>query len=176
MIKISKKWLAGGATAAVMAIAPFTAGFEGWRNNVYKDHVGVTTVCAGHTNRIGTETITKQYYSDEECTRLLVKDLNKSNAQLRAALPGVKLGVDQEALMTDFVFNLGIGAFSNGSIRGMLLRGDVAGACKKLLEYKYAGGAVARGLELRREAENRVCVGKSTIEKEAALRGVVLVE
>lgn len=176
MIKLSKKWLAGAASAAVLAVSPMTAGFEGWRNNVYTDQVGVKTVCAGHTNRIGTETITKRYYSDEECARLLVKDLNKSNEQLRAALPGVTLSKGEEAIYTDFVFNLGIGAFNAGSIRPMLLRGERTAACHKVLEYKYAGGVVSRGLQLRREAENRVCTGQSTVEQEAALRGVILVE
>ncbi|MDR8054197.1 lysozyme [Burkholderia cenocepacia] len=176
MIKISKKWLAGGVSAAVIAAAPFTAGWEGWRNNVYTDQVGVQTVCAGHTNRIGTETITKKYYSDEECARLLVKDLNKSNAQLHAALPGVTLTQGEEAIYTDFVFNLGITAFNAGSIRPMLLRGERTAACRKVLDYKYAGGNVSRGLQLRREAENRVCTGQSTVAEEAALRGVILVE
>lgn len=176
MLKISRKWLVGVTSAAVVAVAPLTVGFEGWRNKVYTDHVGVQTVCAGHTNRIGTEKITKQYYSDEECARLLVKDLNKSNAQLHAALPGVTLTQGEEAIYTDFVFNLGITALNAGSIRPMLLRGERTAACRKVLDYKYAGGNVLRGLQLRREAENRVCTGQSTVEQEAALRGVILVE
>ncbi|MDR8091078.1 lysozyme [Burkholderia gladioli] len=174
MLKIPKKWLVGAATATVVAVAPFTAGFEGWRNNVYSDHVGVKTVCAGHTNRIGTETITKTYYSDEECAALLIKDLNKANAQLHASLPGVQLTPGEDAIFTDFVFNLGIGAFDAGSLRPMLRRGDSAAACRKVLEYKYAGGKPSSGLLARREAENRVCTGQSTLAQEAALRGVIV--
>ncbi|MDN8009217.1 hypothetical protein C6T59_18825 [Burkholderia multivorans] len=181
-IQLSKKWLVGAASAAVVAAAPFVTRWEGWRNTVYKDQGGVSTVCAGHTDRIGTEKITKRTYTNEECGRILIKDLNKDEAQLRASIGyDVPLTQGQEVILIDFVHNLGIGALNAGSLRPLLLRGDVDKACAKILEYKYArvgpGGSLqeVKGLRLRREAENRVCTGQTTVDQEAALRGVILV-
>ncbi|MBJ9963701.1 lysozyme [Burkholderia seminalis] len=182
-LQLSRKWLAGAASAAVIAAAPFVTGWEGWRNDIYKDQVGVSTVCAGHTDRIGTEKITKPHYTDEECGRILVKDLNKDEAQLRASIGyDVPLTQGQEVILIDFVHNLGVGALNAGSLRPLLLLGDVDKACAKILEYKYArigpGDSLqeVKGLRLRREAENRVCTGQTTVEQEAALRGVVLTD
>jgi lysozyme len=67
----------------------------------------------------------------------------------------------------DFAHNLGAGAFcrhgtaENPSIADYINGGDIADACDKLMQYRYAAGHVMIGIVRRREEERKLCLEES---------------
>ena len=66
----------------------------------------------------------------------------------------------QWAAFTSLAFNIGVSAFCRSSIARKANAGDMAGACKAIGLYVYAGGRVVKGLVNRRKAEIELCEGK----------------
>ncbi|MBN3852825.1 lysozyme [Paraburkholderia sp. Ac-20340] len=165
-----------GVSAAVALALPFTVGFEGWKTTVYRDPVGIKTVCAGHTDAMGK--ITQATYTDAECLDITARDLTTEEAQFDKAFPGVRLEPDQKAMFVDAWHNMGAGTFLSGSLPGLIRSGQIDAACAKLLEYdkgRIAGRLqVIPGLARRREAEEAVCTGRKTADQVARENGVTL--
>ena len=57
-------------------------------------------------------------------------------------------------------FNIGPGAFCGSTLVRRLNAGDYAGACAEILRWDRFRGEPLRGLTLRRQAENRQCLGQ----------------
>lgn len=57
------------------------------------------------------------------------------------------------AALTDFAFNLGLGALGSSTLRRKALAGDWDAVEAELMKWVRAGGVVLRGLVLRRTAE-----------------------
>jgi len=57
-------------------------------------------------------------------------------------------------------YNIGPGAFCGSTLVRRLNAGDYAGACAEILRFNRFRGEVLRGLTLRRQAENRQCLGQ----------------
>ncbi|MDD9341292.1 MAG: lysozyme [Providencia heimbachae] len=148
-----KKAAAGGVIALTVAMLSF---FEGVEYKPYKDVVGVTTVCFGHT---GADIIPTKTYSESECLALLEKDLSKVR---KGVDPLVKVDIDDNtrAAIYSFAYNVGAGAFARSTMLKKLNIGDIAGACNELKRWTYAGGKEWKGLITRREIENAVCLGE----------------
>ncbi len=148
-----KKAAAGGVIALTVAMLSF---FEGVEYKPYKDVVGVTTVCFGHT---GADIILTKTYSESECLSLLEKDLNKVR---KGVDPLIKVDIDDNtrAAIYSFAYNVGTGAFARSTMLKKLNAGDIAGACNELKRWTYAGGKEWKGLVTRREIENAVCLGE----------------
>lgn len=92
---------------AVLALALAGAGmakFEGDIRTPYKDPVGITTVCEGHTGR----DIEARRYSAAECAELKRKDLMAASAVVDSCIKA-PLTVGQRAALLDFAFNVGHG-------------------------------------------------------------------
>lgn len=67
--------------------------------------------------------------------------LTQDEKRFAASLPGVKLHQDEFDLYMDFVGQYGIGNWRKPkSPRTWLLKGDYVGACKALLNWRYAAG------------------------------------
>ncbi|RIQ11209.1 lysozyme, partial [Bordetella avium] len=60
--------------------------------------------------------------------------------------------------LASFVYNVGPGAYGGSTLTRKLRAGDLAGACRELPRWVYAGGNKLRGLERRRDAEMRICL------------------
>lgn len=56
-------------------------------------------------------------------------------------------------------YNIGPGAFCGSTLVRLLNAGDYAGACAEILRWDRFRGEPLRGLTLRRQAENRQCLG-----------------
>jgi lysozyme len=57
-------------------------------------------------------------------------------------------------------YNIGPGAFCSSTLVRRLNVGDYAGACAEILRWDRFRGEPLRGLTLRRQAENRQCLGQ----------------
>jgi lysozyme len=168
-IRLNKTVLSS-AGALVMAAAPFIANFEGWRNYVYGDSLAkgsheLATVCAGHTDDIGTVRITKRYYTDAECTEITVKDIQYTDRELVAATGAdvvAAMPIDRRVALIDFIYNLGIGDYRKSGIPDLLRTGQISAACHRLLAYDKGTVdghlQVIDGLERRRDAEYAMCM------------------
>lgn len=124
------------------------AAFEGLRTLAYKCPGGVWTIGYGHTEGVK---------PGQRCTRRqaeawLREDLAVAAGEVGAL--GLELTQGQAEALTDFAFNLGIGALKGST----LLRKIRAGAGKDGIQeefrrWVYAGGEVQKGLVKRREWE-----------------------
>lgn len=149
LAKIGVPVLAGSLAIAT----PLVSHFEGKRLSAYRDAIGVPTVCYGHTQtaRIG------QTLSNEECTRLLQRDLGDAFAAVDRHVD-VDLPDTRRAALASWVFNLGEGALMRSTLLRKLNAGDTIGACDEMLRWVYAGGEKLRGLVRRREVERELCL------------------
>jgi GH24 family phage-related lysozyme (muramidase) len=82
----------------------------------------------------------------------LAQDLAVANNGVRNYVK-VPLTPQQEAALTDFAFNLGVGNLQISTLLRLLNRGDYMGAAGQFRRWNLAGGKVLPGLTRRREAE-----------------------
>lgn len=148
MIRPRAVMVAGAAALSLVT------GFEGLRTRAYYDPPGIPTVCYGHT---GPDVKFGREYSFNECTRLLQQDLGVAAAAVRRA---VKVPVSQDTFdaLVSFTYNVGEGSLRKSTLLKKLNAGDVAGACRELPKWVYAGGVKLRGLVNRRAAEMAQCL------------------
>ncbi|MFY0403338.1 lysozyme [Pantoea dispersa] len=144
----------GGAIAIATVFLGGKDGVEGRVYDPYKDVAGVWTVCDGHT---GTDIIKGKKYTDRECDRLLMQDLQP----VKKAVDGlvkVQLNEYQRAALYSFTYNVGTSAFSKSTLLKRLNSGDQAGACEEMRRWVYAGGMKWKGLQNRRDMERSLCL------------------
>ena len=158
MVIKANKWLVGAVSAAAIA---GVISFEGTRTHAYMDLGGVPTVCTGHT---GKDIDMNKIYTQDECRRILVKDIQKHNS---AILECIKVPIKQEEYdaYTIFAFNVGVGAFCGSRANKLLSSGDHAGACRALATgpdgkpaWSFVNGKLIKGLQRRREFERDMCL------------------
>lgn len=134
---------------------------EGLRQQVYKDPVGVLTVCYGTT---GNDVQVSKTYTLEQCKSMLDRDMLKAIETVDKCAPG--LPDNTLAAFADAVYNLGptiVCDHKQSTAARLLQAGDVRGACNQLPRWVYAnvgGVSVALpGLIKRRERERVLCLG-----------------
>lgn len=165
MPTINRAIVARIAGAAAVATALFTASFEGNSNKVYVDPVGHLAVCVGHDTYApdGSKLVRAQYYSDAVCSYLLGQDIKTAENTVDTKTH-VPISAGERLAYTDFVFNVGAGAFEKSTALRKLNAGDHAGACKELLRWTQGvvGGksVTLPGLVKRRNAEYAACIQK----------------
>ncbi|SUC35832.1 Phage-related lysozyme (muraminidase) [Providencia rustigianii] len=159
-----KKAAAGGLIALTVSMIAY---FEGMETKPYKDVVGVSTVCFGHT---GSDIIPTKTYTEAECKALLEKDLA---IVAKAVNPLIKVNIPDytRAALYSFTYNVGTGAFSRSTLLKKLNAGDHIGACNELKRWIYAGGVKWKGLMTRREVEEAVCLGEFAYAYPLSLSG-----
>ncbi len=145
--------LIAGSIVGAMAIAtPFIAGWEGKRNDPYRDIVGVQTVCYGETR------VAMRRYSDSECSALLIKAVGDFMQPVIDCTPGLINRPEQLAAATSLAYNIGAGAYCRSTIAKRFNAGDLRGACDGFRAWVNAGGKRVQGLVNRREAERKLCL------------------
>lgn len=149
---------AGAALGGAILIAPQ----EGLVLGTYKDAVGIVTSCYGHT---GPELVLGQTFTQAQCDEQLAKDVAKHNKEMLRYVK-VPLNLYQEAALTSFSYNVGIGNFSSSSLLKELNKGNYKTACTKLLDWVYAKKQKLKGLVTRRAQEMKVCMGEIDIQTE----------
>ncbi|MFM2472413.1 lysozyme [Burkholderia cenocepacia] len=160
---INKRTVAAIAGPFAVVVALFASKFEGEAHKVYVDPVGHYAVCVGHDTYApdGSRLKLGQTYTDEECSVMLGKDVKTAGDALNK-LVRVPLSDGERLAYTDFIFNLGAGAFADSTLRRKLNSGDHPGACAELLKWnkgKVKGRyEVLPGLDKRRKEEYAECV------------------
>jgi lysozyme len=121
---------------------------EGCRLTAYKDSAGVWTVgygSTGHDVKPGLKITMKR------AEELLASDVAEAaDAVNKYALPCTQGQFDA---LTDFVFNLGEGAFARSTLLRKHQAGNYTGAAQEFARWIYAGGKPLPGLIKRRAAE-----------------------
>ena len=152
--KIAKHLQALGlGSALVLAGAGTVSYYEGVSNKAYLDPVGIWTICYGETKGVGKG----DYKTDEECLDSLAEELTEHHKKMMLYIK-TPISVKEEAAYLSFTYNVGVGAFSKSTLLRDLNSGDRVGACNQLLRWAKAGGKRLKGLTLRREAENKLCL------------------
>lgn len=148
-------------TLVVALTASLIAGFEGYRQYVYLDPVGISTACFGATrdsrgnpfkpSQVG------QSIPGHECEKLLFRDVFEFQD---AVLNNVKVPLTDNQLtaLTSFTYNVGEANLKSSTLLKKLNAGDYEGACKELPRWVYARGIKLPGLVKRRQAEMELCL------------------
>ena len=124
----------------------------------YLDIVKVPTACDGITKGVKLG----QTYTAAQCDQLLASELEAHAKGVMACTPGLALSIkgrdNVRAAMVSLAYNVGVAGYCRSSIPGKINAGRIKAACDTLLSFNKAGGRVARGLTVRREAERAICV------------------
>lgn len=157
MNALTKRLVALGASSVIAVSGAYLVEpWESTKNQAYRDMVGIPTICAGYT--IGVKM--GDYKTDKECDKLLVKELTHFNTEMKKPVK-VELPEHMEIAYTSLVWNIGIGAWNSSTLLKKLNNKEYAEACKQILRWNKAGGVVVKGLQNRREAEYKVCMGEN---------------
>jgi lysozyme len=156
----AKAKLIGLGLAGALAIIPV---YEGTRLHSYKDPVGISTDCIGHTGKD-----VRAVNTLEQCYQKLYGDLATANAVVDSCVT-VTLSSSERSAYASFAFNVGPGKrgvkdgfcrLKNGN-EPMFLRSLNSGkriqACAALMQWTKAGGVELPGLVKRRSAEVALC-------------------
>jgi lysozyme len=151
-------WLLGAGSSIAIAIsgAFLVAPNESAVNKTYIDPVGLITSCLGHTSK---DLKLGQTFTDIQCMDQFAKDLSKANAGVHEVIH-VPLTVYQEAALTSFTYNVGVTNLRKSTLAKEFNAGDYTDGCNELIKWVYAGNTKLRGLEIRREQERQMCLGK----------------
>lgn len=122
---------------------------EGCQLNAYQDSVGVWTIGYGHT---GSDVSMGLHWTLEQAEEQLGKDLEKACQQMQNAVK-VTLTQGQTDALTDWVFNLGIGALESSTLLRKLNNGWYGEIPAEIVRWNHAGGNVLAGLVVRRQKE-----------------------
>lgn len=148
------------AKRTAMAVALATAiamPMEGLRQWVYKDPVGLPTVCFGTT---GPDVIPGKKYSIDECKALLNRDMLAAIEQVERCHP--QLPDNVLAAFGDAVYNIGPKVACNSTAAKYLKAGNYEAACRELPRWNRATVAgvsvVLPGLTKRRNLEMALCL------------------
>jgi lysozyme len=121
---------------------------EGCVLKSYRDNGGVLTCGWGHT---GPDVREGETITPEQAEQLLEADAAKAGAAVCRLAPKTTQG--QFDALTDFVFNLGVGALAGSTLLHKHNAGDFAGAAAEFGKWVYAADRILPGLVKRRAAE-----------------------
>lgn len=122
---------------------------EGCRYEAYLDGGGIPTICVGHTAGVHMgDTATP-----DQCDAYLVADLEQTEGAINRLVTATLQQTQFDAL-SDFVFNVGGGAFGSSTLLHLLNAGDYEGAAGQFGRWVHdANGNVEPGLVTRRQHE-----------------------
>lgn len=127
--------------------------YEGWSNVVYRDAVGLPTVCVGHMD---TQLIVGSRFTDKQCEAILIKDVKIISAAIVRHVK-VPLNMEMRGALISLVFNIGEGNFASSTLLQKLNSGDYVGAANEFTRWVHGGqGAkkrIIQGLLHRRNME-----------------------
>lgn len=146
------------AIAALTVAASLLVGVvvsEGYRDTTYVDVVGVPTIGPGRTTGVKPG----QRTTVERELIMLLDDLEHRKRDIAACVRVPLYQWELDAALS-LAYNIGIKAFCGSTMVKRWNAGDYAGGCAEIRRWVYAGGKRLRGLEKRREAEYRLCMGQ----------------
>ena len=161
---MTKNWSRLQKSAALMAGAVLLVGtWEGMRTTVYRDAVGVPTICFGETRGINMNSSPR---TKAQCEVMLGDALVEFEQGMRRCLKAPDRIPDKSyTAFLSLSYNIGTGGFCKSSIARYANRyadtgnmSDLVLACNKIRLYNKAGGRVLYGLTRRRAAERLLCL------------------
>jgi lysozyme len=153
-MKQRTKGLIAGSVALTALATSSISYYEGRSLRAYQDIVNVWTICDGETKGVKPGDVA----TPAQCDAMLAKNLVTYEAGLDRCLVAPVPGVVKVQFLS-WAYNVGVGAACSSTLVRKANAGDVRGACNELLKWDRAGGRKVRGLTVRREAENRACLG-----------------
>jgi lysozyme len=144
----------GALTLSASALVSIAV-HEGYRGEAYIPVKGdVPTIGFGTTQNV------KPGDTIEPVQALVRKlqDVQRFEGALRQCVR-VPLHQHEYDAFLSLAYNIGPGAFCSSTLVRRLNAGDYAGACAEILRWDRFRGEPLRGLTLRRQAENRQCLG-----------------
>lgn len=128
---------------------------EGYRETAYRPVPGdVPTIGFGTTENV------KMGDRTDPVQALVRKlaDVQKFEGALKQCVRVPLHQYEYDAFLS-LAYNIGPTKFCSSTLVRKLNAGDYAGACAEILRFNRFRGEVLRGLTLRRQAENRQCLG-----------------
>lgn len=135
-------------------VATLCRRFEGLHLTPYLCPAGVPTIGYGATRYVDGRPVllTDNPITLDDAERMLLLQIERTYLPaVQRLCPGVE--GPRLAALTDFTFNLGVGALRTSTLRKRVLAGDWDAVPGELLRWNKAGGRVLKGLTLRRQAE-----------------------
>lgn len=143
-----------GLGAIILAL-PIVVYFEGFVPKTYIDPVGIPTVCFGETDKRITM---QERFSREQCYVLLGASLQKHAAAISPCIK-VPLQDHEAAAILSWGYNIGAGAACGSTLVRLLNEGAPPAVwCPEMRKWVYAKGKKLKGLEIRREKEEALCL------------------
>ena len=133
----------------------FICRWEGFRDHIYSDSVGIPTFGYGSLHRNYPNELFP--ISKARARQILMLDVQNIYYPAVKRFIKVVLTDNQETALTSFVYNLGGGALQRSTLRKVVNRGD--NPQKEFLKWCKAGGIIIKGLLLRRQAEAELFIG-----------------
>lgn len=124
-------------------------GFESLKLAAYLCPGGKWTIGYGHT---GPDVEQGMVITEEDADDLLEQDLNRFEAAVKANV-SVELDENQFSALVSLVYNIGVTAFRDSTLRKKLNTGDYEGAADEFPRWNRSKGKVLAGLARRRAAE-----------------------
>jgi lysozyme len=154
----------GGAAAILLAAAAFVGPWEGERTEAYLDRVAnppVWTVCYGETRGVEQG----DSYTPAECQSMMIEALEVYRDELALCVPALTSQPEGvQVALVSWAYNVGTGAACASTLARRANAGDWRAACDQLprwdksCERNGENCVAVRGLTLRREAEQRLCL------------------
>lgn len=150
------KPLIGAAFAA--ALSGFVA-LEGMKTTAYLDVVGVPTICAGST--VGVKL--GQTKTIEQCWQMAAAEYKEYE---KTVIDNIKVEIPEhvQVALTYFCANVGKTGCKNSTTFRLINQGDIVNGCHALRMWNKGTvkgkKVVIKGLDNRRAAEERVCLGR----------------
>ena len=125
--------------------------FEGCKLEAYLCPGNVWTIGYGHT---GLGVVEGVKWTQDRAERALIEDANKALSGALAASPVLRRhSAAKQAAIADFVYNCGVAAYFNSTLKKRVDAEDWERACTELKRWNKAKGKVLPGLTRRREYE-----------------------
>ncbi|WP_247712478.1 lysozyme [Qipengyuania xiapuensis] len=131
---------------------------EGVRYTVYRDVAGYPTVGVGHLVRPADNLRVGDRISEQRVLDFLDADLETAEEGVRILVGDLPLYQHEFDALLDLVYNVGLGNVSEREsprLNAAIAAGDYEGIASEL-DYRHAGGKVARGLEFRSERRAKI--------------------
>lgn len=143
------------SAGALMTAAAVVTEFEGRSLVAYVDPVGIPTICDGITPGVKLGDVATAKQCDDKLTLHLINVLSDLSDCIEQDLPK-----HEWAALVSWAYNVGTGAACSSTLVRKVNNGlPPADYCSELHRWVYAGGRVLGGLERRRSAEYRLCLG-----------------
>ena len=147
-----------GSLIAALAVSHIGK-WEGLRLYVYRDIIGIPTVCYGETRGIKMG----QVFTKIECDEMFIKALQGFAVEMEACAPILAKERDTSPQFyvanLDMIYNIGAGAYCKSTLVRRVNANDETGACNEITKWVRAGQKkFVQGLFNRRLDTKDLCL------------------